>query len=143
MTKKKVLFISLLAILLLAACQPGATQIVVKDAWARPAAAGENGAAFMTITNAWSEDDALLAAASDVAAAVEIHRTTMKDGVMTMSPQERVALPSGEQVVFQPGGLHIMLINLQRDLQVGDTFTLTLTFENVAPQTITVRVQEP
>ncbi len=140
---KKLLFFLLGVGLVLAACQPGASQLVVQNVWARPAAAGENGAVFLTITNAWPEDDALLSASSSVAAAVEIHRSTMQDGVMSMTPQERVDLPSGQEVVFEPGGLHIMLINLQQDLDPGDTFEITLHFENLPAQTVTVTVREP
>ena len=140
---KKYFLVLWAGILLLAACQPGASQIVVQDAWARPAGAGENGAVFLRITNAWPDDDALLTASSPVAAAVEIHRSSIQDGVMSMTPQERVELPSGQEVVFAPGGLHIMLIDLQQDLKVGDTFAVTLRFENLPPQTVTVTVREP
>ena len=128
-------------VLSLTACSPNKS-LMVSDVWARQGLAEGNTGVFFVIDNPPGEDDRLLFAASDIAAAVELHKTTMEDGVMKMTPQEYVPVPAGEQVVFKPGDLHVMLIGLSRDLRVGDNFQLTLTFENAGEIQLAVTVQE-
>ena len=65
------------------------------------------------------------------------------NGVMSMQPQESVPVPAQGTVEFKAGGLHVMLINLNRDLKVGDTFTVTLNFQNAGEITVDVTVKEP
>ncbi|MCB2179954.1 copper chaperone PCu(A)C [bacterium] len=142
---KKILIGALLLFILpiLTACGGGGDNLVVKDVWARPGIAGGNSAVFFTIDNQSAVSDNLVLAASDVANAVELHKTTMEDGVMKMTPQEFVPIPAEYTVMFAPGGLHVMLIGLVDDLSVGDTFQVTLEFENHAPVQLDVTVQEP
>lgn len=51
-------------------------------------------------------------------------------------------LVSAGKTEFKPGGLHVMLIGLNNDLRVGDTFTVTLNFEMTGEQTLSVTVKE-
>jgi copper(I)-binding protein len=108
---------------------------------AMPMHGGGTGAAWFTITNNGDTDDRLVSADSDVAAAVEIHEMALKDGTMTMSPlMDGLAIPAGETVVLEPGGYHIMLIGLTRDLIAGESFELTLTFETAGEIELTVPI---
>ena len=69
--------------------------------------------------------------------------TTMAGmGAMTMQPIESLELPAGETMVLEPGGYHIMLIELVAPLESGETIEVTLTFENAGERTITVPVQD-
>jgi copper(I)-binding protein len=129
-------------IVLLSGCQVGES-IQISDVWSRPSLAGGNGAVFFTVNNPTGEDDTLLSASSDIAGAVEIHRSSMVDGVMKMEKQDEVLLPAGSETIFQPGGLHVMLIGLNQDLEVGDTFTVTLMMEKEGEVTLDVVVKEP
>ena len=63
--------------------------------------------------------------------------------VMTMQMQESVLVPARGEVEFTPGGLHVMLVGLCRDLKAGDTITLTLNIENSGRITIQAPVKEP
>lgn len=111
--------------------------------WARPGTAGSNGAAYFAINNATSQPDLLLSANCDLAAATEIHMSRMReDGTMEMRPQENVPVPSGGSVTFEPGGLHVMLVDLQQDLQPGDAFDLQLAFQNAGEISVQVEVLE-
>lgn len=142
---KKILFISvmmLFALPVLSACG-GNGDVVVKDPWARPGISGGNSGVFFSVDNSSSDVDKLLRATSDVADAVELHQTTMEDGVMKMTPQKFVEIPAGSTVDFAPGGLHVMLIGLVDDLAVGDTFQITLEFDKHAPIQLVVTVSEP
>jgi hypothetical protein len=134
---------TLLAGLLLAAAashQLQAGSITIDRPWARPAAAG-NSAAYFTVANAGGADR-LVGVASEVAAAVEMHSTTIDaQGVGRMVPVQAVDIPAGGQARFAPGGLHVMLIGLQRPLAQGQEFPLTLTFERAGPVTVAVAVE--
>jgi copper(I)-binding protein len=136
------LFVVTLVAFLLVACGAGGSgELGVNDVWARPGLADGNSAVFFVIDNP-GEDDFLLSASSDVAGAVELHKTIMEDGNMKMVQQMSVPVPTGE-TTFKPGDLHVMLIGLNDDLNPGDTFTLTLNFEMAGQKTLTVTVREP
>lgn len=98
-------------------------------------------AAFMTLTNTGSQDTALMAARSDISEVTELHTHIHDNGVMRMRPIEQIDLPAGEAVHLQPGGLHIMLINLKRPLKAGETVHLTLIFKDGSRRVITLPVR--
>lgn len=127
-----------------AALAAEAGPITVSDAWARASAGpARAGGAFLTVTNAGAEADALVSAAADVSEKVELH-THIKDGdVMKMRQVEKIDLPAGETVVLQPGGLHVMFMGLKAPLKEGESFPLTLTFEKAGETTVTVQVKAP
>jgi copper(I)-binding protein len=120
--------------------EPG---LSVEGAWARESMMAElAGAAFMAIHNSTGFDDALVGASSPAAAVVEIHQTTMaEDGTMGMAPVAEVPIPAGGDAVLEPGGYHLMLIELVAPLEVGQRIELSLEFATAAPQTVSVPVQ--
>ena len=140
---KKVLMLALMGLLLLSACGAG-EKIEAHDAWARAAVQGENSAIYLLLHNHTAEDDELLSASTDAAGIVELHESRMVAGtdMMEMVPQASVPLPADGEVEFKPGGLHIMLIGLTRDLKVGDEISLTLTFKSGLTLSLTVPVEE-
>ncbi|MBK9180552.1 MAG: copper chaperone PCu(A)C [Acidimicrobiales bacterium] len=105
-----------------------------------PEPAGANAAVYLVIRNAGDADDTLVGASTDVAARAELHRSTMQDGLMTMEPVSGgIPLPAGTDVVLEPGGLHVMLFDVQA-LDEGDTLTLTLELAQGDPVTVDVPV---
>lgn len=125
------------------ACAPAGAGITVREPWARPSSRGMNAAAYFTIENA-GPTDALMSAQAEVAGAAELHRSRVDDqGIASMERQEQVELPANDRVPFESGGLHLMLINLERDLAVGDSFELQLSFKNHDPISVTVHVRSP
>jgi copper(I)-binding protein len=104
---------------------------------------GANSAAYMTIINQGQQADRLVSARSDVAQAVEIHISEMVGDIMTMHQVEGVDLPAGKQVELKPGGLHIMLIGINNDLNAGDRVALTLGFEKSGELEIEAEVRAP
>jgi hypothetical protein len=60
---------------------------------------------------------------------------------MAMQEVAEIPLPAGEPVVLEPGGYHIMMLDLAAPLTAGETFELELEFES-RTQTVTVEVQE-
>ena len=127
----------------MAACQPKATNLSAKAAWARPGMAGGNSAAYMILQNPLDSPDKLLSASSAAAESVEIHMTSMDaNGTMMMRPAGPVELPAQSSVELKPGSLHIMLIGLKNDLNTGGTITVTLHFEKADPLTLEIPIQE-
>ncbi len=140
---KRVLVFVLAIPLLLSAC--GAEKgIEVQGAWARPAARGENGAIYFVIQNNARETDELTGVSSDVAEAVEMHESIMMNGdVMQMQQLESVPLQAGTKTTFKPGGLHIMLIGVKKNLKIGDQIEITLHFKNSDDMNLLILVREP
>lgn len=104
----------------------------VQAAWSRPAAAGTTGAGFMVLANPGKTPDALVSASSPIAREVQIHQSSMANGVASMRRLDRVPLPAGERVTFKPGGYHLMFMGLTRPLGVGDKAPVTLVFASGA-----------
>jgi copper(I)-binding protein len=125
-----------------AAAPSGSPGLKVMDAWARqsPAAAG-NGAVYMKLVNDGGADDILLGVKSDVAEVAELHETKMDGGMMKMSPVPNIKIPAGGSVSLEPGGLHVMLINLKQPLEPGQKVKLTLTFGKAAPIIVEAEVR--
>lgn len=137
-------FSLLCCLVLLTACSGSEAALTVTNAWARPGNTGENSAIYFVIDNPTREADTLLSAACDAAEMVELHQTSISsEGVMMMEHQDSVPVPTGAETVFQPGGLHVMLMGLTRDLKAGDVLALTLTFETAGTVQVEVEVMAP
>ena len=118
------------ATLLLSACGTE-KDIEVHSPWMRPAAQGENEAVYFVIHNHSSNANELVGISSEIAEAVEIHESTMTHGdVMQMDMLSSVPLGANGDVEFAPGGLHVMLVGLKQDIEVGDKIELVLHFKN-------------
>lgn len=119
------------------------TKIKIMDPYARSSTSTSvSGAAFMTIVNHNDAADRLIAAQSDIAERVELH-THKEDanGVMSMVEIEGgILIPAGESHAMKRGGDHVMFLGLKDSLKQGDTFAVTLTFENAGDVVIEVPV---
>ncbi len=120
--------------------EPG---LYVRHAWTRESMMVDlAGAAYMVIHNSMDEDDALLGASSPAAGVVEIHESSMdEDGAMAMMHVEEIPIPAHADAVLEPGGYHIMLIDLVEPLTEGTEIELVLEFATAEPQTVMVPVQ--
>ncbi len=121
---------------------PTAT-LTIKDAWVRYSpAASPMGAAYFVISNTGNADDQLLAVTTEAAQTAEMHRSDDMEGLMSMSPVGSVTIPAGGQTEFKPGGYHVMLMNLTRPLNPGDTVKLTFTFQQAGQISIACEVRD-
>ncbi|HWQ27460.1 MAG TPA: copper chaperone PCu(A)C [Dehalococcoidia bacterium] len=140
------------------AAPPEAPGIVIEDAWARQSPMGQmgggmgegmqgtmapaRGAAYMVIRNTGTEDDALIGASSDVAMTTEVHESYMEGDTMMMRRVDRIEIPAGGEVVLEPGGYHVMFIDLKEPLQAGTTIEITLEFEKAGEIAVQAEVRE-
>jgi len=119
------------------------TALTVSDPWVK---AGEEGmtSAFGTLTNDTDRDLVLIGARTEASAHVELHETT-DDGSGGMSMQEKEGgfpLAAGEQLVLEPGGHHLMLMDLTAPLLPGDEVELILEFEDGTEHPLTATVKD-
>jgi len=118
-----------------------ASGIQVEVAWARPTPpAATVAAVYMTLRNRGSADR-LLRLTSPLAARVELHQTRSEGGMMRMRPLPFVDIAAGGELVAAPGGLHVMMLQLQRPLTAGEEFPLTLVFATAGEIHVKVTVR--
>lgn len=128
------------AALLMAVPSVSIAEVAVTDPWARASIlASRPGAAYLSLTS--DSGDRLLAATTPVADLVMIHAAaTDANGVSRMVHVEVLDLAPGQTVTFAPGGMHLMLMDLEGKLDEGTRFPLTLTFETAGEMTVEVPV---
>ncbi len=102
-----------------------ADSVKIEDAWVRATAPGQKVAGgFMQLTA--DADMALVGGSSPVSRSLELHIMKMDGGVMEMRQLKEIALPKGQTVKLQPGGLHLMFIGIKQQIKDGDKVPVTL-----------------
>jgi copper(I)-binding protein len=101
----------------------------VEDPWVRATVPSQHATGvFMRLTSA--APGRLVAVESQAAKHVEIHEMAMQDNVMKMRQVPGLDLPAGQAVELKPGGYHVMLIDLARQIEPGEHVALTLVVED-------------
>lgn len=137
---RAVITMSMLSLLVAACTADPDAGLQVRSAWARATPPGvQVGAVYLTIHNAGAADR-LVKVTTEASEKAELHQTLMEDGQMQMRPIEILEVPQGGEAVFQPGGMHLMLIGLKQPLREGAAVPLTLTFERAGTIQIQARV---
>lgn len=107
---------------------PHADSITVSDAWIK-ASDTEMTAEFGTLTNDSDSDIHLVGGSSEIAGKIEIHETVETDGAMAMREADGgLAIPANGSLTLDPGGDHLMLMDLREPINAGDTVVVTLEF---------------
>lgn len=131
-----------LCFLMAASTSCAADSVAISHAWARATAPGQGvGAAYLELKSA--VDLTLVKAESPAAGSVEIHKMSMKDGIMEMRMLETMELPAGEVVKLEPGGLHLMLFDLKKPLKMGESVQLTLYFKDKSGKGSSMKIDLP
>lgn len=127
----KVIFMAFLGAFLSfsATAKDNIADVTVKDAWVRTTVPGQKGTgAFMSLTA--KSDLRLVGVSSAVAGVAEVHEMKMNGDVMQMRAVSGLDLPAGKAVALQPGGFHIMLLDLKVALPKSATVPVTLLFKD-------------
>ncbi|HMR70061.1 MAG TPA: copper chaperone PCu(A)C [Rubrivivax sp.] len=131
-----------LALAALLAAPLAHAQTTVTDPWVRGTVAQQKATGmFAKISSA--QGGRLVAASSPAAGVVEIHEMSMDGNVMRMRAVGALDLPAGKTVALEPGGYHVMLIDLVQPLAAGQTVPVTLVVEGADGKRETVEVQAP
>ncbi len=89
---------------------------------------------YLVIENKGADADRLVSATSEIAGRVELHEMAMQNGIMKMRPLARgLEIKPGATAKIEPGGFHVMFMNLKRPLKQGEKFKGTLVFEKAGP----------
>jgi periplasmic copper chaperone A len=100
-----------------------------------------SGGVFLSVENKGDRTDRLLTVSTPVAGTAELHQMVMDAGVMRMRAVAGLDVKPGDRLVLQPGAYHVMLTDLKRPLQAGDSFPLTLGFEKAGSIEVNVEVE--
>ncbi len=121
----------------------GAASPGVSDVWVRPPMGeGRPAAGYLTLVGGQTAD-ALVGASSPVAGRVEIHETVADaSGMAAMHPVDRIEIPARATVKLEPGGYHLMLMDVTQNLVPGETIELTLVFDSVGEMTIQAEIRQ-
>ncbi len=133
--------LGLLAVLFLTACQPAEGELGIDKPWARETPSGApNGVVYMVIRNGTGKADTLISVNSPSAGHSGIHTHIDDGGIMRMRPVDGLTIPARDTAVLEPGGYHIMLMDLVEPLKAGELVAVTLTFKEAGERTLSVPI---
>jgi len=106
-----------------------ADELVAEDPWVRPTASGGNSALYLTVLNGTATPDTLLDVSAPILGSVQFHETVDSAGTMQMQPLgPSLPIPPKSRIRLEPGGKHVMLMNLSQPLSAGEAIVLNLEF---------------
>lgn len=117
----------------------------VEQPWMKSADSGAT-AVFGTLTNDGEASVTLTGATAEgISKSVELHETVMDNSTGSTVMQKManpLVLDPGESVELQPGGEHIMLMDLTCAPMAGQNLSIVLTFSDGATQTVQIPVRD-
>jgi periplasmic copper chaperone A len=136
----------------LAADDPGAvpeaaaaaTEPMITDAWIRsvPPSARMT-AGYLSLYNPGPDELVIVGVESALFGSIELHGTVMEDGVARMRHQDSVTVPAGEVVRFEPGGLHLMLMQPREEIPSSGSIEMSVVLENGERMEFLAQVGQP
>jgi copper(I)-binding protein len=135
----------------LAACLPLATwaagaadNVAVVDPYVRLVPPGAMAtAAFMVLKNSGEKDAKVVKAETSASKVTELHTHLNEDGVMKMRQVPAIAIKAKSETALEPGGLHVMMIDLKGPLKEGDKVAITLGFDDGSSKKIEAPIRKP
>ncbi len=100
----------------------------------------KTGAVYVSIFNNTKSDYVISSLSSEIASDVEIHEMSFKDDIMKMRRIDKLIIKAKEQQYFQPGGMHIMLMGLNKELKDGSHFFINFLINDDINQRVKVMV---
>ena len=118
----------IVAALLLAACGKPQPPLVASDVeFTKPVPGRHMSAGFFVLTNNTDEDILITSVTSPQCGAVEMHETTIDDGIARMRELDELVVPARGSVKLERGGKHLMLMQAK---DLGDSVSLRLLNDN-------------
>ena len=116
---------------------PAVNSVSIEDAWVRSseysAEAGGMTGIFGKFTNNGTTDVTIVGGETEIAKMVQVHEVV--DGMM-QEKKGGIVIKPGETVTLEPGGLHIMIMNITKPIVAGDKMSITIKFDGAEAQTI-------
>ncbi len=116
-------------------------EVTISDGWVRAMPPGSYmTAAYLSLENNAEESLKLISITSSAAKDCSIHETVIEDGMSRMHQLNAIELPPSTKISLQPGGMHIMLMELNKPLIKGESFPLQLEFSDGSVKKIELKI---
>ncbi|WP_029259280.1 MULTISPECIES: copper chaperone PCu(A)C [unclassified Microbacterium] len=125
------------------ASRPAGDAVTIEDAWVKSAEEGMS-AGFGTLVNSGDDDVTVVSVTSEASKMLELHETVENEaGEMVMREKDGgFVIPAGGKLALEPGGNHIMMMDLTGPLTAGSDVTFTLTFSDDSTYEFTAPVKD-
>ncbi|HYX30517.1 MAG TPA: copper chaperone PCu(A)C [Pyrinomonadaceae bacterium] len=121
---------------------PSIDEVAIRNGWIQEGPPSQKiTAAYMVIENHGHADITLQSASTPIAQTTELHKMELTDGIMKMRRVDSINIPAGGSVELKPGGYHLMVIGLTRELKEGDMVSIALTFSDGLRKNVKVPVK--
>ena len=125
----------IIASILLVGCSEPQPPLVASDVEiTRPMPGRSMSAGYLVLSNNTGEEIRITGARSPQFGSVQIHETTVEDGVARMRRIDALIVPAQGQVTLERGGKHLMLMKAG---DIGDAVSLELLSDGVSVLAIT------
>lgn len=117
--------------------------VVLEDGWVKSADSGMS-AAFGELENTGDSDVTVVSVTSPASTAMELHETVENEsGQMVMREKaDGFTIAAGTSLSLEPGGNHLMLMDLVKPVRAGDEVAFTLTFSDGSTYEFTVPAKD-
>ena len=141
-TRARLGAIALAAVAALTACSTNSSDsptagtgevVVITDAWVKTADSGMT-AAFAEFSNPTDKEVTIVAATSPASTMLELHETV---GDTMQQKEGGFVIPAGGSLTLEPGGNHIMFMDVPTPIAAGDDVEVTLEFADGSTQRFT------
>lgn len=138
---KRLLSAIVLAAWLLPAGAASPANLHASDAWIRWLPGQLPMAGYLQLTNTGDQAMILTNAASPAYARVMVHQSMREHGQEAMRHVGKLIIGPGKTVTFAPGGYHLMLMERQHAIAVGDSIIIRLHFADGSNLPVTFHVR--
>jgi copper(I)-binding protein len=116
--------------------------VEVRYVWIQtPPNGAATSAAYVDVVNTGKTEDRLIGASCACAGMAMVHEMSVANGVMHMGEAKGgLPIPAGGELTLEPGGSHLMLMDLKSKLTSGAQVKLTLEFAHAGKVTATAVV---
>ena len=122
------LFITVVVSVWLSGCSEPPAAIEISSAQVRDLVPGrDTTAGYFILTNNTAKELILTGASSELARAIEMHRTVQRGNSVGMQRINSLSIKPNTEVRFERGGLHLMIFGVTN---VPDAFPVTLKFSS-------------
>lgn len=120
--------------------------LTIEQPWVKARTTGGMTSAFATLVNDSDESVVLTGTTTEgVAGTTELHETVLDPNTgstLMQAMTEPVTIASGQSYTLEPGGEHLMLMDLQCGLHPGEELEIPLQFESGAEQTYAAAIKD-
>ena len=99
-------------------------------------------AAYMKIVNDSNKEKTITAINSQEFGKVEMHRTIIENGIARMRQLDALKIPAHSSLELAPGGLHLMLLEPEKEFMRGEMIVLYLTEADGTEHTLVVTIKK-